>query len=44
MVESIPDLDAAAVACVRRWLFLRAVCRGRPVKSIVLAEIAFRIY
>jgi len=44
IVESIPRLDAAAAACVRQWVFVPARRRGRPVASIVVAAISFRIY
>jgi protein TonB len=44
IVESIPRLDAAAVACVRQWVFMPAKRRGRPVASTVVAAITFRIY
>jgi protein TonB len=44
VLESIPQLDPAAVAAVRQWIFFPALHRGRPVASIVEAAVSFRIY
>jgi TonB family protein len=39
--ESIPELDAAALACVHRWKFRPAERKGRPVAVLVQAPISF---
>jgi protein TonB len=44
IVQSIPLLDAAAIAAVRQWIFAPAVQRGRPVATIALAPVSFRLY
>jgi protein TonB len=43
VVQSIPILDAAAVETVREWVFAPALKNGRPVASIALAPVSFRI-
>lgn len=42
--ESIPALDAAAVACVRGWKFKPAMKGGRPVPTMAVAPVTFNIY
>ena len=42
--ESIPALDAAALACVRGWSFKPAQRDGRPIPTVALAPVVFRIY
>jgi periplasmic protein TonB len=44
VVESVPLLDAAALAAVRQWTFAPATHLGRPVPTLGLAPIQFRIY
>jgi periplasmic protein TonB len=44
VVSSVPLLDAAALACVREWLFRPAVRQGRPIASIARAPVSFRIF
>ena len=41
IVESIPMLDAAAVAAVRQWVFKPALSNGRPVALWVVLPIRF---
>lgn len=43
IAKSIPELDAAAVYCVRHWIFSPAVKSGRPVAVIADAPVTFRI-
>ena len=44
IIHSVPVLDAAAVATVRQWQFAPAVKNGRPVATIALIPVTFRIY
>ena len=44
VVRSVPLLDEAAVRAVRKWLFAPALRRGRPVATVAMAPITFRIY
>jgi periplasmic protein TonB len=44
VIESIPALDAAAIAAVRQWGFLPATHRGHAVAAVVEAAVSFRIY
>ena len=44
VVESVPSLDAAAVQAVRQWTFSPALKDGRPVATVALAPVSFRIY
>jgi len=41
--RSIPALDAAALACVKQWLFNPARLNGRPVPTLARAPVGFRI-
>jgi protein TonB len=43
VVASIPDLDEAAKAAVRQWVFSPAVKDGRPVATLALAPVHFQI-
>lgn len=43
IVKSIPMLDAAAVACVRQWVFKPALTHGQPVAVWVAVPVAFRL-
>jgi periplasmic protein TonB len=43
-LRSIPQLDAAAIQCVRQWIFSPAIKGGRPVPTIANAPVSFRIY
>lgn len=43
VLRSVPGLDAAAVACVRQWLFEPGRRRGRPVPTLARAPITFTI-
>src|SRR5207248_3553388 len=40
--ESIPVLDASALAATRGWLFRPATLHGQPVASVVIAPVTFR--
>jgi protein TonB len=44
VIQSIPPLDAAARDAVGEWVFQPASKRGRPVPSIALAPVHFRLY
>jgi protein TonB len=44
VTRSIPQLDAAAVAAVSRWLFTPAMKNGRPVPSLAKAPVRFTIH
>ncbi len=41
--QSIPMLDAEALACVRQWTFVPASRRGRPAPIVADAPVTFRI-
>lgn len=43
VVKSIPGLDGAALACVKKWRFIPAKRAGRPVESVASAPVTFRI-
>lgn len=43
VLKSIPGLDGAAIACVRKWQFSPGVRNGRPVAARANALIAFTI-
>jgi TonB family protein len=42
--RSIPGLDAADRACVKRWSFKPARRRGRPIPVVASAPVTFRMY
>lgn len=42
VIESVPELDEAALRSVKRWRFSPAMRDGRPVTAIVHAPIVFR--
>jgi periplasmic protein TonB len=42
--RSIPLLDAAALQCVRQWIFSPAMKGGRPVATQATAPVTFRIF
>lgn len=44
VLKSIPLLDAAAIACIKQWVFTPAKKGGRPVATIAQAPIGFRIF
>jgi len=44
VVQSVPLLDAAAIAAVRQWIFAPAIKKGRAVASVALAPVSFRIF
>ena len=44
VVRSVPLLDAAAVEAVLQWTFVPAQKRGRPVATIAVAPVSFRIF
>ena len=44
VLQSVPQLDAAALQCVYQWIFQPAVRRGHPVAIIAQAPVNFRIY
>ncbi len=41
IVKSIPLLDAAALACVREWVFRPAVAKGKPVANWTVVPVVF---
>jgi TonB family protein len=41
VVESIPGLDEAALACVSKWRFVPAQQDGHPVATVAQAPISF---
>ena len=43
VVESIPELDEAALDCVKKWRFTPAKRAGKPVASHASAPITFRM-
>jgi TonB family protein len=43
VLKSIPGLDSAAIACVRKWQFFPGVRNGRPVAARANALITFAI-
>jgi TonB family protein len=43
VIQSIPGLDEAAIACVQAWRFAPAVKNGQRVPTIAHAPIAFRL-
>jgi periplasmic protein TonB len=44
IVQSVPMLDQAAVQTVYQWVFSPAMKKGRPVATIALAPVDFRIF
>lgn len=44
VIRSVPELDAAALDSVRQWVFSPAIKHGRPVATVALAPVSFRIY
>jgi periplasmic protein TonB len=44
ITQSVPLLDAAAVAAVRQWVFSPAIKDGRPVATLATAPVTFKIY
>jgi len=44
VVKSIPMLDAAAVACVRQWIFKPALSKGQPVSVWVAVPVKFSLH
>jgi TonB family protein len=42
IVRSIPELDAAAIECVRSWLFRPAYKEGRAVSTVARAPVTFK--
>jgi protein TonB len=44
IIHSVPVLDAAAVQTVKQWLFSPAIKNGRPVSTVALIPVSFRIY
>jgi TonB family protein len=44
VIQSVPQLDAAALYTVYQWAFQPAIKNGRPVPTIAHAPVAFRIY
>jgi periplasmic protein TonB len=44
VIQSIPPLDTAARDAVVEWVFQPALKRGRPVPSLALAPVHFRLY
>lgn len=44
VIRSIPQLDAAAIETVKKWLFTAALRHGRPVPTVATAPVTFRIF
>jgi protein TonB len=44
VLQSIPQLDAAALQTVYQWIFSPAIKHGRPVATIAQAPVGFKIY
>jgi protein TonB len=44
IIHSVPVLDGAAMQTVRQWLFSPAIKNGRPVATVALIPVSFRIY
>jgi protein TonB len=44
VVRSIPLLDVSAIEAVRQWVFAPALQRGRPVATLALAPVSFRLF
>jgi periplasmic protein TonB len=44
IVQSVPELDAAALDCVRKWRFKPAFKAGKAVAAMAQAPIMFRLY
>jgi TonB family protein len=42
--RSIPELDKAALECVRNWQFAPAQRAGKPVAVVAQSPVSFRIY
>jgi TonB family protein len=43
VVKSIPELDEAALQCVRDWVFRPAQKAGEPVATVASAPVTFKI-
>jgi len=43
IIKSIPELDAAALQCVREWEFRPAQKAGQPVATVASAPITFTL-
>jgi len=43
VVRSIPELDAAALECVKAWVFQPAQKGGQPVPTVASAPVTFKI-
>jgi protein TonB len=44
ILQSVPMLDKAAIETVKQWLFSPAVKKGRPVATVAIAPVDFRIF
>lgn len=44
VVHSIPALNAAAIECVKQWVFSPAIKNGRPVATQASIPVTFKIY
>lgn len=44
VLQSVPELDAAALAAVKQWRFEPAMKGGKPVATLIHMPVAFRIY
>jgi periplasmic protein TonB len=42
VTKSLPELDAAALACVRKWRYIPAQKAGRPVAARAFVVITFK--
>ena len=42
VTKSIPELDAAALACVTKWRFVPAQKEGRPVAALAVVTVTFK--
>lgn len=43
IIQSVPELDDAALECVKKWRFEPAKKAGKPVAAVANAPIRFRI-
>lgn len=43
IIQSVPELDEAALKCAKQWRFEPAKKAGKPVAAIARAPIVFRI-
>jgi protein TonB len=44
VIRSVPQLDAAAVACVRQWRFKPALSKGEPIEVWIAGPVKFSLH